>query len=57
MSFNRTQVQDEYITRVIDSLSLQEKNELLFDLLDSDFDSLNDAQLVREMKDYGSLVK
>jgi arginine repressor len=57
MSFNRTQVQDEYITRVIDSLSLQEKNELLFNLLDSDFDSLNDAQLVREMKDYGSLVK
>ena len=49
MLANRDQLVDTYINKFIDSLSLTEKEEMLYGLMESDFEDINDEQLIYEI--------
>jgi hypothetical protein len=46
---NRDQLVDTYINKYIDGLTLTEKEELLYALMESDFEDISDEQLVHEI--------
>jgi hypothetical protein len=52
MLSNRPQIVDTYINKYIDSLTLTEKEELLYQFLESDFERISDAQLIREVSEF-----
>jgi hypothetical protein len=52
MLANRPQIVDTYINKFIDSLTLTEKEELLYGLMESDFERISDAQLIREVSEF-----
>ena len=52
MLANRDQLVDTYINKFIDSLTLTEKEELLYGLMESDFEGISDAQLIREVSEF-----
>ncbi|NBV27600.1 hypothetical protein EBS02_01060 [bacterium] len=51
MLANRDQLVETYINKFIDSLSLTEKEELLYGLMESDLEDISDEQLISEVSD------
>ena len=52
MTIQRSQLQDRYIQRVIDSLDLDDCLEMLYNYLDKDTNVLTDEELVEDVKEY-----
>ena len=52
MTIQRSQLQDQYIWRVIDSLDLDDCLEMLYNYLDKDTNVLTDEELVEDVKEY-----
>jgi len=51
MLANRDHLVDTYINKYIDSLTLTEKEELLYGLMESDLEDISDEQLIYEVAD------
>jgi len=49
---NRQELQDSYITEIIDGMDLKDCLALLHDFLDADLDKYSDAQLIEEVSEY-----
>ena len=52
MLANRDRLVDTYINKFIDSLTLTEKEEMLYGLMESDFESISDEQLISEVSEF-----
>ena len=52
MTIQRSQLQDQYIQRVIDSLDLDDCLEMLYNYLDKDINVLTDEELTEDVKEY-----
>lgn len=46
---NRATLVESYINAMIDSMTLEEMQELLYALIESDLEDLDDEQLIREV--------
>jgi len=49
---NRKKLQEAYINNIIDCLDMDDCLALLFDLMDKDFESYTDEELVTEVTEY-----
>ena len=49
---NRQELQDSYITEIIDGMDLKDCLAMLHDFLDADLDKYSDAQLIEEVSEY-----
>ena len=47
---NRPALLDSYINALIDNMTLEDMQELLYSLMESDFDRISDEQLIKEIK-------
>ena len=52
MLANRDQLVVTFINKYIDSLTLTEKEELLYGLMESDFECISDEQLISEISEF-----
>lgn len=48
---NRTALVESYINAMIDSMTREEMEELLYVLIESDLEDISDEQLIREVSD------
>jgi hypothetical protein len=48
----REVVQDDYISRIIDGMSIQELCQYMFDKLSEELDELSDEQLLEQVSEY-----
>ena len=46
---NRPALLDSYINALIDNMSLEDMQELLYTLMESDFEGISDEQLIKEI--------
>jgi|688.fasta_scaffold331362_4 hypothetical protein len=51
MLANRAQLVDTYINKYIDEMTLTDKEEMLYGLMESDLEDISDEQLIREISD------
>ena len=49
---NRQELQEAYITEIIDGMDLKDCLAMLHDFLDADLDKYSDAQLIEEVSEY-----
>ena len=48
----RDMIQDEYISHIIDGMSMQELCQYMFDKLSEELDELSDEQLLEQVSEY-----
>jgi len=51
MLANRDQLVDTYINKYIDEMTRKDMEEMIYDMLQFDFDNISDEQLIREVAD------
>jgi len=51
MLANRSQLVDTYINTMIDNMTREDMESMLYDLIEADFDDISDEQLIREVSD------
>ncbi len=47
---NRPALLESYLNTLIDNMSLEDMQELLYAMMESDFDRISDEQLIKEIK-------
>ena len=50
MLANRDQLVDTYINKYIDEMTRKDMEEMLYGLMESDFERISDEQLIKEIK-------
>lgn len=52
----RDMIQDEYISHIIDGMSMQELCQYMFDKLTEELDELSDEQLLEQVSEYYPVI-